>query len=212
MSGTRHFIGVITFRYRQPLEEVERAILGDGVQSFHTALAGLLGAHLINYQIAVYTIRYLKTFRIGELLTPAEPALPEFVGVGIQSLPISPLLSIQAVVGDKVILDWGLLALSDATLEARELDIQIRQPVLAYYAADPDKGKLNVDEAVERLQKIADAWAERVGAHFALLDRLYDLTREVTRARPWLIRNYYTLHERPGVRKIRKEMKQGQAE
>jgi len=203
------FVGVIVYRYRRQVEEIDQVILQDGIQSFHTSLYGLLSAHLLNYQIAGYIIKYLRTYRIGELLTPESPPLPRFVGVELDSLPISPLLPLQEVVGDKVILDWGMLALSDTTLEPKELDIQIRQPVVAYYGADLAKGTLDVDELVQQLTALMEVWNEKLATHFALLDRLYDLKREITRKRPWRVSGYYALSKRMEIAEIRQKLKEG---
>src|SRR5713101_7466124 len=126
-------VGVVIFRFLQQVEDVDRRFMKDGMQSFHTNLSGLLSAHLLNFQIATYIIRQLKTYPRGHVLAPTASSLPRFIGVERESLPISPLLPIQELIGDKVILDWGMLALSDTTLESKELDLQIRQPIVAYY-------------------------------------------------------------------------------
>jgi len=205
-------VGVVLFRFRQRVEDVDRRFIRDGIESFHTNLSGLLSAHLLNFQIATYILRYLKTYRRGELLTPPGSSLPRFIGVERDSLPISPLLPMQELIGDKVILDWGMLALSDTTLEAKELDFQIRQPIVAYYDSDPSAGTLDVDEVVERLTKVTDAWNGRIEKHFALLDRLHELDREVARKRPWRVSGYYALRNRSQVIAIRQCLKEGHEE
>jgi len=198
--------GVILFRYRQQVEQTDQRLITDGVQAFHTSLSGLLSAHLLNFQIANYIIRYVKLYRRGEPLTPGVLAVPEFLGVRRETLPITPLLPIQELIGDKVILDWGMKALSDTTLEAKELDFQIRQPLASYYESDPPVS-LDVDQAAERLTRITEAWNSRVEPHFALLDRLNDLSREVARKRPWTVGGYFAIHRRPEVAAIREKMK-----
>jgi hypothetical protein len=69
-----------------------------------------------------------------------------------------------------------------------------------------------VDEAAERLTKLTEAWNGRVEKHFALLDRLHELDREVARKRPWRVSGYYALRNRSEVITIRQRLKEGHEE
>ena len=101
------------------------------------------------------------------------------------------------------------MALSDVTLETKEIEFQIRQPTAAYYrGAVP----LNRDEVVPALTSLLDAWNSRVATHFALLDRLNDLARQLMTKRPWTIGGYYAMCRRSAMRQIASDMKKGYAE
>jgi hypothetical protein len=202
-------LGLWVFRIQQQSQHASQRFLTDGIQKLHGTLSTLLSIHLQNYQIGSYVIRMLRTYDLGHPLTPEPDEIPRFLGLELESLPIDSLLPVQELVGDRVVLDWAMLALSDVTLEAKEGEFQIRQPVAAYYRRDPSTTKLDVDEAVRRLTLVLEGWNSRVSAHFALLDRLNDLAGHVARKRPWTVGGYYTLWKRSEIGKLREEMRQG---
>jgi hypothetical protein len=202
-------LGLWIFRIQQQSQYASQRFITDGIQKLYGTLSTLLSIHLQNYQIGSYTIRMLRTYKLGDPLAPNPHDIPRFLGLELESLPIDSLLPVQELVGDRVALDWTMLALSDVTLEAKEGEFQIRQPVAAYYESDPSTTTLNMDEAVRRLTLILDGWNSRVSPHFALLDRLNELAGHVARKRPWTLQGYYTLWKRPQVDKIRQEMRRG---
>jgi hypothetical protein len=194
---------------QQQSQHALQRFLTDGIQALHGTLSQLLSIHLQNYQIGSYIIRIVKTYERDHPLAPEANEFPRFLGLELESLPIASLLPVQELIGDKVVLDWVMLALSDVTLEAKEGDFQIRQPTVAFYRADPSNTKMDVDEAVRRLTAVLEAWNTRVSTHFALLDRLNDLARHVATKRPWTIRGYYAIWKRREIEKLRDEMRQG---
>jgi len=202
-------LGLWIFRIQQQSQHASQRFLTDGIQKLYGTLSTLLSIHLQNYQIGSYIIRTLKTYKLGDPLAPQPDEIPRFLGLELESLPIDSLLPVQELVGDRVVLDWSMLALSDVTLEAKEGEFQFRRPVAAYYQSDPSTTRLNVDEVVQRLTLILDGWNSRVSAHFALLDRLNDLAHHVATKHPWTVQGYYTLWKRADVDKIRQEMRRG---
>ncbi len=198
----------MVFRVQQQGQLAAQRFLTDGIQKLYGTLSTLLSIHLQNYQIGNYVIRTPKTYERSHPLAPQPDALPRFLGLELESLPVDSLLPVQELIGDKVVLDWVMLALSDITLEAKEADFQIRQPIVAYYKSDPST-KINVDEGVQRLTNVLEAWQSRVAVHFALLDRLNDLANHLARKRPWTIQGYYAVSKRPEIGEIREEMKRG---
>jgi len=202
-------LGLWIFRIQQQSQHASQRFLTDGIHKLHGTLSTLLSIHLQNYQIGGYVIRILKTYKLGDPLTPDPNEIPRFLGLELESLPIDSLLPVQELIGDRVVLDWVMLAVSDVTLEAKEGEFQIRQPVAAYYGCDPSTTKLDVDEAVRRLTLILEGWNCRVSAHFALVDRLNDLAGHVARKRPWTVQGYYSVWKRSEIDKIREEMRRG---
>jgi len=197
--------GLLVFRYQQDMQDAHRRFLTDGIQKLTGTLAHLLEIHLQNYQVGTYNIRILKTYERSHPLAPKPGEFPRFVGLNSEPLAIDSPLSVQELIGDKVVLDWVMHALSDVTLEAKEGDSQIRQPIEAYYRSDASV-KLDVDEAVRRLELILEAWNTRIEPHFALLDRLYELDRHLARRRPWTVRGYYAVSTHSEIRQIREQM------
>jgi len=202
-------LGLWIFRIQQQSQHASQRFLTDGIQKLHGTLTTLLSIHLQNYQIGSYIIRMLKTYKLGDPLTPEPHEIPRFLGLELESLPIDCLLPVQELIGDRVVLDWVMLALSDVTLEAKEGEFQIRQPTTAYYRSDPSTTKLDANEAVRRLTSVLEGWNSRVSAHFALLDRLNDLAGHIARKRPWTVRGYYTMWKRGEIDKVRQEMRRG---
>ncbi|HEY8768646.1 MAG TPA: hypothetical protein VIP09_15535 [Dehalococcoidia bacterium] len=105
-------------------------------------------------------------------------------------------------------MDWGMMALSNVTLEAKECDFQIRQPTEADYREGID---LDRDRAVPALTLVLEAWNERCSTHFALLDRLNDLAKHVMMERPWTMSGFYAISKRSTVKSIVKQMEDGYA-
>jgi hypothetical protein len=202
-------LGLGVFRIQQQSQYASQRFLADGVQKLYGTLSTLLSIHLLNYQIGSYIIRSLKTYELGHPLAPNADEIPRFLGLELDSLPIDSVLPVQELIGDRVVLDWVILAASDVTLEAKEGEFQIRQPVAAYYRSDSQTTKLDVHEADRRLKLILEGWNSRVSAHFALVDRLNDLAAHVARKRPWTVRGYYALWKRSEIDKIREEMRRG---
>lgn len=202
-------LGLWIFRIQQQSHHASQRFLTDGIQKLHGTLSTLLSIHLQNYQIGSYIIRMLKTCDRAHPLSPEPHEIPRFLGLELESLPIDSLLPVQELIGDRVVLDWAMLALSDVTLEAKEGEFQIRQPVAAYYRTDAATTKLDVDEAVRRLTSVLEAWNSRVSAHFALVDRLNDLAGHVARKRPWTVQGYYAVWKRSEIGEVREEMRRG---
>lgn len=201
-------LGLWVYRIQQQSQYAAERFLRDGVQNLIGTLSKLLSMHLVNYQVGTYIIRTIKTYERGHPLTPDPDQLPKFLGLQLEALPIDSLLPVQEIVGDKVVLDWVMLALSDVTLEAREADFQVRQPTVAYYRSASSTA-LDTDQAVRRLSAVLDAWEARVSTHFALLDRLNDLAANIAKKRPWTIGGYYKLPKRRGVAEIREAFHKG---
>jgi hypothetical protein len=202
-------LGLWIFRIQQQSQHASQRFLTDGIQKLHGTLSTLLSIHLQNYQIGSYIIRMLKTYQLGDPLAPDANEIPRFLGLELESLPIDSLLPVQELIGDRVALDWVVRALSDVTLEAKECEFQLRQPLAAYYRSDPSTTRLNADETIRRLTLVLEAWNTRVSAHFALLDRLNDLARHLATKRPWTVRGYYTVWKRPEIDEIREAMREG---
>ncbi len=198
--------GYLGFRNQQQSHHASQRFLTDGIQKLYGALSILFSIHLQNYQIGTYIIRTLKTYKLGDPMTPKSHEIPRFLGLELESLPIDSLLPVQELIGDKVVLDWVMNVLSDVTLEAKEGDFQIRQPVVAYYRCDPRTTKLDVNEAERRLTCILEAYTARINVHFDLLDRLNELARHVATKRPWTLGGYYSIWKRSEVRIIREKM------
>jgi hypothetical protein len=199
-------VGLLVFRIQQQSQHASQRFLTDGVQKLYGTLSTLLSIHLLNYQIASYMIRTLKTYKLGDPLTPDPNEIPRFLGLDLESLPIDSLLPVQELIGDKVILDWVTHALSDVTLEAKDGEFQIRQPLVAYYGCDPQTTKLDVNEAGRQLTCILEAYNARISVHFGLLDRLNDLARHVATKRPWTLGGYYSIWKRREIGGIREQM------
>jgi hypothetical protein len=197
------FLGLLVFRYQQQSQSALQRFLTDGVQSLFGTFSTLLSIHLQNYQIGTFVIRTLRTYEWGHPLAPEPDEIPRFLGLELESLPIDSVLPVQELVGDKVVLEWVMSALSDVTLEAKMADSEIRQPIAAYYRTNP---KLDRDEAVQRLTAVLEAWNTRVSAHFALLDRLNDLARHLATKLPWTVGGYYAVYKRKDIDKLRAEM------
>jgi hypothetical protein len=202
-------LGLWVFRIQQQSQYASQRFLADGIQKLFGTLSTLLSIHLLNYQIGSYIIRSLKTYELGHPLAPKAHEIPRFLGLELDSLPIDSVLPVQELIGDQVVLDWVMLAASDVTLEAKEGEFQIRQPVAAYYRSDPETTRLDVDEADRRLKLILEGWNSRLSTHFALLDGLHDLASHVAKKRPWTVQGYYTVWKRSEIGKIREKMRRG---
>ena len=163
----------------------------------------MLSIHTLNYQIATYNIRTFRVHERGAPLTPAPDDLPEFLGLKIDSLPLDSLLPVQDLIGDNVILDWTMDVISDVTLEAKELNFQIRQPIAAFYRSD---AKVAVDETARRMTAVIDGWNDRIAPHNALLELLYNLERQLVMDRPATAKDYFKVSERSGIKTLRAEM------
>lgn len=198
------FVGLLVYRYQQQSQYALQRFLKDGVQNIFGTLSTLLSIHLQNYQIGTFVIRTLRTYEWGHPLAPGPDEIPRFLGLELESLPIDSVLPVQELIGDRVVLDWVMSALSDVTLEAKVADSEIRQPIAAYYRTNP---KLDRDEAVQRLTAVLEAWNTRVSAHFALLDRLNDLATHLGTKLPWTVGGYYAVRTRSEVVDLRKNMK-----
>ena len=204
-------LGLGVFRVQQQSQHASQRFVADGVQKLYGTLSTLLSIHLQNFQIGAFIVRTLKTYEPNHPLAPQGDEIPRFLGLELESLTIDSLLPVQDLVGDKVILEWVLLALSDVTLEAKECDTQIRQPVTAYFRSDPAITKLKVDEAERWLKIVQEAWNLRVSTHFALLDRLNDLAKHIDVKRPWTAKGYYAIWKRPEISELREHMQRGHA-
>jgi len=202
-------LGLWIFRIQQQSQHASQRFLTDGIQRLYGTLSTLLSIHLLNYQIGSNIIRMLKTCDRDHPLKPEPAEIPRFLGLELESLPIDSLLPVQELIGDRVVLDWVMLALSDLTLEAKEGEFQIRQPVAAYYRTDPATTKLDVDEAARRLTSVLEAWNSRASAHFALIDRLNDLAGHLARKRPLTVQGYYAVWKRSEIGEVREEMQRG---
>lgn len=201
--------GLILFRIQQQAQTASQRFLTDGVQKLYGALNTLLSIHILNVQIGAHIIRILKTSKRGHPLSPESSQVPHYQGLELESLPFDSLHPVQELIGDKVVLDWMMLAISDVTLEAKAGEFQIRQPVAAYLGSDPSTGGMDVDEVVPVLNAVLAVWEERVGAHFAIMDRLNELARHLARKRPWFVGGFYVVWKRSEIRKIREAMQDG---
>ncbi|MBI2914059.1 MAG: hypothetical protein HYY03_09075 [Chloroflexi bacterium] len=201
--------GLFVFRIQQQSEHASERFVTNGIQKLYGTLSTLLSIHLLNFQIGAFIVRTLKTYELGHPLAPRGDEIPTFLGLELESLPIDSLLPVQELVGDKVVLDWAMSALSDVTLEAKECDSEIRQPVAAYYRGNPTTTKLRRDEALRGLTIVQEAWNLRVSAHFALLDRLNDLARHIAVKRPWTVSGYYAVRDRREIGQLREQMHKG---
>lgn len=199
-------LGLWIFRIQQQSQFASERFLSDGVQRLYGTLSTLLSIYLQNYQIGTYIIRTVQTYERGHPLTPGPDEVPKFIGLELDSLPIDSILPVQEIIGDSVVSEWVMLALSDVTLEAKEADFQVRQPTVAYYRSGV---KVDTEEVTRRLLEVLEAWNERVSTHFALLDRLNDLSRHIATNRPWTVRGYYAMSRRGEVVEIREAMKTG---
>lgn len=164
--------GFKQFRRQQEAAGVRRRYLDDGVVKLKQSLAGFLGAHLHNYQTAMYLLRTVRETPRGDAFAPAPSNLPHFVDLAAQPLPLDALLPTQEILGDEVVLRWSIVALSDSTLAAREYRFQVRDALAAYYGADPGWRFGSTAEADRELLKLVDKWNSRVSLHFRLLDFL----------------------------------------
>lgn len=198
--------GLLVYRYQQQVQYSSERFLSDGIQSLYRAVSALLSIHLQNYQIGSYIIRTIRNYEHGHPLAPTPAEIPEFVGLQLESLPIDSVLLVQELLGDKVILDWVMHAISDVTLEAKEAEFQIRQPTAALYRSSVDVDR---DELTKALTLVLEGWNTRVSTHFALRDRLHDLDSHFGKKRPWTLSGHYAVRERDEVKEIVKEMKQG---
>lgn len=199
-------LGVWWGRFQQQARWASERFQVQGIQRLHGALSTFLSIHLQNYQIGGFIIRAMKTYEPDHPLAPQPNEIPEFLGQRFDAFPIDPLLPVQELLGDKVILDWVMMLISDVTLEAKEGEFQIRQPIAAYYR---EHVPMRVDEAVARMTAVLEAWNSRVSTHFALLDRLNDLDRHIGTKRPWTQGGYYAVKNRREVVTIVKHMKTG---
>ena len=129
-------LGFRTFLRQQEAVDVRRRYLDGGIVRLKESLAGLLAAHLQNYQVAMYLLRALRDTPRGDAFAPSPSDLPDFIELTGQPLPLDALLPSQEILGDRVILEWSVLALSDATLAGREYRFQVRDPLVAYYGAN----------------------------------------------------------------------------
>ncbi len=202
-------LGLWIFRMQQQWQYSSERFLRDGVQALRRSLSILVSIHLQNYQIGIIIIRTLRTQKRGDPLTLQPDELPGILGLEMESWPIDMVLPVQELVGDRAILDWVMLAISTITLEAKELNSLIRQPIVAYYRTDPSKIKSEVDDTVIRCTSVLDAWESRSSAHTALLDRLHDLEGHIWRRRPWTVNGYYAIRKRPEIRKLQDKIKRG---
>jgi hypothetical protein len=202
--------GLIVFRFQQQSQHAAERFLVDGIQDLYGTLSTLLSIHLQNYQIANYVIRTMKTYDRTHPLAPQPDEIPQFLGLQLESLPIDSLLPVQELLGEKVILDWVMLALSDVTLEAKEFEFQIRQPTAAYYRRASDSTfTFDVETAAALLKEKLELWESRLSRHFALLDRLHDLETHLGKKRPWTLGGFYRVCERAEVKTLVDEIKEG---
>ncbi|OGO50810.1 MAG: hypothetical protein A2148_03805 [Chloroflexi bacterium RBG_16_68_14] len=204
-------LGVGSFWVREERQKASQRYLDDGAVKLLKVVSARLSIYLLNYQTANYSIRLLKTYEPGGPLAPGPEAIPGFLDVDLDSLPIDVILPVQELVGDDSVMKWVVEALSDVTLFAKEVDFQIRQPLAAYFRGDP-RTHLDRQEAVKRLSATVDAWATRLHPHFALLGRLHDLITHVERRRPWTFGGYSTISRRHEVEEMRKEWRRGYGE
>lgn len=199
-------VGLWQFKIQQQSQHASQRFITDGVQKLSGALGTLISIHHLNFQISTYIIRALTVHDSGDQPTPGPDDLPEFLGLKIESLPFDSVLPVQELIGDKVVLDWTMHAISDVTLEAKELNFLLRQPVAAYFRGDTD---WNVGETVRRMKAVRNGWNDRIAPHTALLDRLYKLEGQLVLDRPTTAKDYFTVWKRSEIKKIRDEMIKG---
>lgn len=202
--------GVWLYRYRQEVEACSNRFLVQGIQSLYGSLTTLLSIHLQNYQVAMYIMKSIKLYDLAHPLAPEPEDIPGFVGLKLESFPIDSLLLVQELLGDKLVLEWMMKAIADITLEAKELEFQMRQPTASLFRNKNDQTiVVRKDELLKGLDLVVDAWNTRCSTHFALRDRLHDLDNHVSRKRPWKIAGYYAIRRRKEVAAIREQMKVG---
>ena len=201
-------LGVGSFWLREERQKASQRYLDDGAKKLLGVVSARLSIYLLNYQTAHYSIRLLKVYEPGGPLAPQAEAVPGFLDVDLDSLPIDLILPVKELVDDDVVMNWVVKALSDVTLFAKELDFQIRQPLVAYFKNDRNT-VLDKEEAVKRLTTVVDAWGDRLNPHFALLDRLHDLITHVERKRPWRFSGYATISKRPEIEEMRQAWQEG---
>ncbi len=199
-------LGLRTFNTQQQSQHASQRFIADGVRKLSGALSTLVSIHHLNFQISTYIIRALTMYDRGDQPTPGPDDLPEFLGLKIESLPFDSMLPVQELMGDKVILDWTMHAISDFTLEAKELNFLFRQPTAAYFRGETE---VNVGETVRRMKAVREAWNDRIAPHTALLDLLYKLERQLVIDRPATAKDYYAVKERSGIEKLRDDMHSG---
>ncbi len=201
-------LGVVSFWLREERQKASQRYLDDGAVKLLKIISARLSIYLLNLQTANYSIRLLKTYEPGGPLAPQPEAIPGFLDVDLDSLPIDVILPVQELVGDDSVTRWVILALSDMTLFAKEMDFQIRQPLTAYFRADAGT-TVDREEAIKRLSAVVDAWDARLRPHFHLLQLLHDLITHVERKRPWTFGGYPTISQRPEAAKMRQAWQDG---
>ncbi len=202
-------LGLWILRMQQQWQYSSERFFRDGVQALRRSLNILLSIHLQNFQIGNNIIRTFSTQKRGDPLTLEPDELPGILGLEMESWPMDLVLPVQELIGDPAILDWVLLAISDITLEAKEINSLIRQPTVAYYRTD-SSDMYDLDYAVRRSTLILEAWNCRNSANLApLIDRLKELEVHVARKRPWTVKGYYAVRERSEIGELRDKIKRG---
>ncbi len=196
-------------RSRQESERAADRFITNGIEKLHAALSEMATLHIQNFQAGTYIIRTLKTYKKDGPLKANPDDFPKIMGLEML-LPLDSILPVRQLIGDKDVADWAAHAMSDYSLEAKEINFQIRTPIVAYY--DPGSPAV-ADDVLETLANnftaVLDAWESRVSAHAILTDSLSTLVSHLSDSRPSTISEYLEVSKRSEIATLRQQIKDG---